>query len=240
MSAKSPNPRKQNKKSQSTHSKPCPPPTQFVSASSLLHGVQTVSFTKASRLEPLNSPKETSSVIAGSRPISFKSKRSTSFGFGQKQALPPSILRNARDLPGANAYKIPSLFEGQKGKGRTFGMPRECFEKTYVPGVDQMPLGVAMELPGPGQYNVQRKLKGGFSLVGKGKAFNKVCDDDGPISIYHPKLAFVEPARFKSIGFGFGKRGNFTARKDEGPGPGTYDFLGHFDKYSKKNKQFYR
>lgn len=234
MSAKSPTFSKSHKKSNSTHSKPIPPLSKFASASTFMHGIQSISFPKASRLDSLHDSSAFSNVTSP-RPISFKSKRSTSFGYGQKQCLPPCILRNARELPGANAYTIPGQFEALF-KAKTFGVGRECFEKTYIPGMDHLPLGMARELPGPGQYEIQRKPKMGFSIVGKGNGFNRVMADEGPLRMYHPNLDLVEPGRFKKIGFGFGKRGNFTERKGEGPGPGTYEAVGIFAKYNKRHK----
>ena len=125
-----------------------------------------------------------SSTFGSPRPFSFKSKRLTSFGYGQKQCLPPTILRNARELPGANAYKIPSQFEALQRV--SFGLSREFFEKNYIPG--RVPLSVAEDMPGPGHYSVQRKPKGGFSLVGKGSAFQKVKGDEGPFSFIIQRL----------------------------------------------------
>ena len=215
------------------------PPSTYQSVSSLQRSIQAISFTKASRsnINPLNYDDSSSSIFTSS-PFDYKNKRSTSFGYGQKQCIPPSILRNAKDLPGANTYKIPSQFDSLI-KGKTFGMSRDCFEKTYLPGIDQMPIGVARELPGPGQYDIKNmKRNGGFSLVGKGNSFNKYTKDDGPFMIYQPNMEFVEAGRFKKIGFGIGKRGEHLRRKEPGPGPGTYEFVGIFQKYDKKYKAY--
>jgi len=240
MSAKSPTFSKIHKKSQSTHSKPCPPPPIFNSASTFLYGIQSISFPKAPRLDLQVSSIQQSpcSIITSPLSFSFKNKRSTSFGYGQKQCLPPTVLKNARDFPGANAYKIPSDFDILM-KGKTFGMPRKCYEKTSLPGIEKIPLGIAKELPGPGQYNLERKLKGGFSIVGKGNGFNKGNEDKGPLRIYQPNMEIVESGRFKNIVFGSGKRGAFNESKSVGPGPGSYELVGIFAKYNKKNKYLY-
>lgn len=215
-----------------------PPPSSFHSASSLQHSVLSISFPKASRASPRNlflDQIHSNVYLPSQTNNDYKSKRSTSFGFGQKQFLPPSVIKNARDIPASNNYNLPSLFQ-KLDRGKTFGLSRQCFEKTYVPGFDVLPLGVAKDLPGPGQYDIifKRPKKNGFSIVGKGANFNKVVKEEGPFRAYELKMDFVEASRFKNIGFGVSQRGNFTDRKDKGPGPGTYDHIGIFDKYKKK------
>lgn len=242
----SPLPYKTKTKSYSLHSpsykKNLIPPTLFESASSLQHSVQSISFPKAGR----NSPRAIyfdqnflDNIYLGERnkkPIDFKSKRSTSFGYGQKQFIPANVLKNAKEYPAANNYHLPSIFD-KLDKGKTFGLSRQCFEKTYIPGVDHLPLGVAKELPGPGQYNIlnTKQKNKGFSLIGKGKNFNKIEKDDGPFRIYEPNMQLVEPQRYKKIRFGSSQRGNFSERKkEEGPGPGAYEYLSIFQKFKRK------
>lgn len=243
----SPLPYKTKTKSVSLHSLPHKkhliPPTLFESASSLLHSVQSISFPKAGRNSPraINFDQNIFDNIYPvsdkyKKPIDFKSKRSTSFGYGQKQFIPLNVLKNAKENPAANNYNLPSIFD-KLDKGKTFGLSRQCFEKTYIPGVDHLPLGVAKELPGPGQYNIlpTKQKNKGFSLVGKGKNFNQIEKDDGPFRIYEPNMQLVEPQRYKKIRFGTSQRGNFSERKKEdGPGPGTYEYMGGFQKYKRK------
>ncbi len=225
------------RKNYSLHSihKSLGPPTTYESVSTLQRSIQSISFPRALRINLKQLVCDDSSfAIFESQNLNYKSKRSTSFGYGQKQCMPPFVLKNARDFPGANTYKIPSQFD-TLNKGKSFGMSRECFQKNFLPGIDQMPLGVAKEIPGPGQYEIKSKIKnGGFSLTGKGNAFNNNGKDNGPCIICQPKMEFVEPGRFKRIGFGCGKRGDFLKIKNQSPGPGTYDYSSIFQKYDKK------
>lgn len=213
------------------------PPSVYQSVSTLQKGVQVISFPKAVRtnLNPPLSDDSSFSIFTRPSEISYKSKRSTSFGYGNKQFIPPSVLKNAKAFPASNNYKIPSQFDNLN-KGKTFGVSREHFEKTSLPGIDQMPLGVAKELPGPGQYEMIVRRKPGFTIVGKGNGFNKNVVDEGPIRLYNPNRDFVESGRYKSIMFGVGKRSDVALRKEPGPGPGTYDYIGIFQKYKNKNQ----
>lgn len=201
------------------------------SASTLQHSAASWGFSKADRF-----PKISSNPGLFDAPSTLN-KKSTSFGFGFKGEALEIATRRAAQLPGPNCYNLRSTFQNDKA-GRSFGLPFSVYAKTYIPEQSYLSPEVAKDLPGPGAYYTSRvpePKKARITLKAKGKMFNEALNlDSPPSSLYHPVMSLVESSRFKSTGFGFGEKHDFTKNTNGNPGPGSYKLSSCFDKSTLK------
>lgn len=137
----------QKKKSVSFHGQQA-----YQSSSSLQHSIPQVSFTQSQRF------KEEREKEGGPNPLSYflpsqRTKRATSFGYGKKQIISSSFLRNALLIPAPNYYHPQNPIHIPK-EGSSFGKEGRISRESWMEG------------PGPGEYNIRGiiKPKGGKIL----------------------------------------------------------------------------
>lgn len=130
-----------NKKSSSFHGQPA-----YQSSSTLQHSIPQVSFTQSQRFK-----EERAKIGGGPNPFSYflpsqRMKRATSFGYGKKQIISSSFLKNAILNPAPNSYNPKNPIHMPK-KGISFGKEVRTPRELWCEG------------PGPGQYNIGGKIK---------------------------------------------------------------------------------
>ena len=138
----------QKKKSVSFHNQPA-----YQSSSSLQHSIPQVSFTQSQRFK-----EEREKASRGPNPLSYflpsqRMQRATSFGYGKKQIISSSFLKNALLNPAPNYYHPKNPIHIPK-QGISFGKEGRNSRELWREG------------PGPGEYNVggRNKPKGGKIL----------------------------------------------------------------------------
>ncbi|CAD8137249.1 unnamed protein product [Paramecium octaurelia] len=147
-----------------------------------------------------------------------KTKRATSFGFGNKQLRPLDLEKRDQLNPAPGTYDIKQT----SCRSCSFGMKLQT-----VRGFD---------VPGPGSYDLKllNKTKA-FSIYGKINSDIKLPKTASPTS-YLPTDKIIQNNRFKQITFGIGDR-PLPGLKNESPGPGTYALKSVFEIKSKKKTQ---
>lgn len=203
------------------------------SASTLQHSSQHISFSKAPRFTKMRVHDEPISEIH--LPSSLH-PRSTSLGLGGKIVMSELKTRESKLFPAPNHYSLRSFADDALKKKFTFGESRDALAKSWVTGQTTLPPELAKELPGPGEYNVEREsfVEAKTTLKARGKLFNEhIHDNAPPPGHYTYKYDFVENGRFSKITFGLGHKHDFTKKTNLNPGPGTYKLPSVFDKYDK-------
>jgi len=132
-------------------------------------------------------------------------KRTTSFGIGSR-----TDFCGRQSSPPPNTYKLPSDFEfsGKKANAFSFGISREAYAKVYAES--QPPADKA--IPGPGTYNVAKRIGGDSSKFSFRARTSSLCN--------HPLPYFIL----------------VNSLIPKTPGPGTYTGLSSI---SKDGTQFY-
>lgn len=207
--------------------------SDYHSAATLQQSVMSFVFPKAERFHSTPQHPHLGSIELPS----CRSARTTTLGFGRKVQMADLKLNSVRDFPSPGKYSLKSSVDMLKDKKFTFRASYKAYEKVHLPGYTQLLPAVAAELPGPGQYEINRdpsgKTKVGFRL--KGKMFSEMVNMDTPAcNKYNIDSPATKNERFKGIGFGFGRRSDFTNTKIVSPGPGTYRLGSAFDKFAGK------
>jgi len=197
-----------------------------ISSSVLLPNCVSTKFNRSERFPPLKpfvgEPKYYLS------PSSFSLKKGPSMGFGDRSDIVASSNKDSKNYPSPIDYPLKSDFDqSPERKGKSFGLSHAVYEKNYTPGYKIQSLSVAQEIPGPGAYKIEKDVIAGMGKVHflpKGKMFNEGLGLGSPNSNhYSPKTEIIMNGRFRGIGFGFGKKYDFTKKKDYVPGPADYN-----------------
>lgn len=176
----------------------------------------------------------------------LQSNISTSFSKAKRIPLTHKMFERS---PSPQAYSIKGLAEDNISKGKGTSFINKCTSDKNLHCLR------SVRSPGPGEYNLMRndlsvqnpvtiKSRNGFYYEEELKMKKHVVS----MQKYSPKMSLVENGRFKGITFGIGKRsgvgigvgGNIQGRGWNGnnrkggirlgPGPGTYNIPGIFDR----------
>lgn len=228
----------------SIHTEPSPrdslnllSPLHGISASSLQHSARTVSFTKAPRFNGLQISREAFTDLH--LPSSLKTS-STSLGYGKKIVMSEITSKEYVHYPAPNHYNLKGCADSALKKKFSFGESRAAVAKAWLPGQTTLPPELAKELPGPGEYDINRDNFGlpKTTMKLKGKMFNEhVSDNAPPPNYYTYKTDFVENQRYAKISFGYGKKYDFTKTNNYNPGPAQYRLPSIWDKYDRSRYQ---
>jgi len=198
-----------------------------LSSSMILPNSASIKFSKAERFPPIK-PLEGSPKYYLT-PSSFSLKKGPSMGYGERVDIisQSTIDKASVNYPSPIDYPRKSDFDqSPERKGKSFGLGYAVYEKAYIPGNKNLSLSVSKEIPGPGAYKVEKDVIAGMGKVHflpRGKMFNEGLGLGSPNSNhYSPKTEIIMSGRFRSIGFGFGKKYDFTKKKDYVPGPADY------------------
>lgn len=179
-----------------------------LSSMTLRKGKIAFSFGRANRFQ--HRRVETTDIV-GVLPSTLN-PRSTSFGYGARWT---PINPTGKDSPSPNRYDIAPAFEARTGTGYSFGS--RSGRRTHL------------DSPGPGSYEVNVPLgKHAPKFSIRAKFYTNRESVSPPPDTYRPNTSFVQVARYKNIGFGFGDRtvtmnkGKVHTAVKDFPGPGTY------------------
>ena len=179
----------------------------------------TFGHSRAERFKPL-SRTSTPDFLT---PISSLSKRTCTFGFGTRYELK---CLTGRDSPSPCAYNLPNCFDKEK--------PGPVMIRSTT-----NPKRFKEEVPGPGTYNLQGELgKDAKKFSFKGRGNREIRNESPPPDAYNPCFTLVTRGNFKEITFGIGERAK--VRKNECPGPGTYELpsIFHSDRLTNLKENF--
>jgi len=209
-----------------------------LSSSVLQHSSVSHKIPQADRFPPIKVAYNTSrSYNASPSALSLKS---TTLGFGTKMDFTKKT--DGTKSPGPANYKLNSDFEGNKTRGKTFGLPWSAYESVYQPDNRLVSIPVSKHYPGPGTYFHEKEgslNSSRITIATKGKMFNEnICLDSPRCTQYTPRQQLVESARYKNPTFGFGQKYDFTKVNNSNPGPGAYTPPSFCDKYAKSTPRY--
>lgn len=139
-------------------------------------------------------------------PVSTLSKKTCTFGFGTRYEFKNST---GRDSPPPNTYNLPNYFKQEK--------PGPVMIKSK--SQSKRPRD---NLPGPGTYNPHSPLgKNSKKFSFRSRIPKEIRNDSPPPDAYNPCFTLVTKSNYKEITFGKGER--MKLRKNDLPGPGTYE-----------------
>lgn len=179
----------------------------------------TFGHSRAERFKPL-SRTSTPDFLT---PISSLSKRTCTFGFGTRYELK---CLTGRDSPSPCTYNLPNCFDKEK--------PGPIMIRNST-----NPKRFKEDVPGPGSYNPHSELgKDAKKFSFKGRINREIRNDSPPPDAYNPCFTLVTRGNFKEITFGIGERAK--VRKNECPGPGTYELpsIFHSDRLTNLKENF--
>ncbi|CAD8053694.1 unnamed protein product [Paramecium sonneborni] len=186
-----------------------------LSSSILLQTHEQHSFPKAKRF-PSVSKESTPKLLLLS---DTKTKRTTSFGFGNKLIKPLDLERRDKLNPAPGDYELKTF---SSTKSFTFGNKLTKIDRQQVPG------------PGQYQYKLQSKTPQ-FSIYGKILDKQILSQQSASFVTYNPKEALTLNQRFNKISFGIGDRPKQTFN-EQIPGPGSYQSKSLFDLICERKK----